>query len=117
MFDLELLTNESRYLLGLMYKEYLEKRKSGVSRDNASRFVDIVSIHEKLMPNSLLDDVESFCFELLKHEWIKGMRADGTVFNISLTTEAIATLEVNFKDRIDSVVDFLSKLKAIIPFI
>ncbi|KZU97570.1 hypothetical protein A1D15_0349 [Lactiplantibacillus plantarum] len=40
-----------------------------------------------------------------------------TLAYINMTTDSVAALEVSFKDRLDKVIDFISKIKNAIPFV
>lgn len=44
------LTNEAKYLLSMMYKEYLQKRKSGANRSTSLKFGNLEKLHETVMP-------------------------------------------------------------------
>ncbi|MGL9971432.1 hypothetical protein [Enterococcus sp. DIV1420a] len=111
------LTNEAKYLLSLMYKTYLQRRKSGILRRYAIQFGSLEEVHSELMSNKPIEDVKSICLELIKQKWINGRPAATTIRYISLTSEAIASLETTFKDRMDDVLAFLTKIKNATPFL
>lgn len=111
------LTNEAKFLLSSMYKIYLEKRQSGISREQALYFGYIEDIKTLILPNYLLDDVTHICFELLKYEFISGLKCDNSIEDIHLSLVAVAILETTFQDKINNVLDFLAKIKNAIPFV
>lgn len=111
------LTNEAKYLLSMMYKEYLQKRKSGANRSTSLKFGNLEKLHENVMPEWNIEDVKSVCWELMRHDMISGKNASSTISRISLNTEAIAMLETTFKDKVDTVLDYAIKIKSLIPFI
>lgn len=115
------LTNDAKYLLSSMYAQYLDRRKDNISKREARNFQNINFIKENIMPEWSKEDVLDTCFELQRHKCISAMSGDNTLFFIHLTTEAIAALELEFKEptlkeRIESVLDFAAKVKAAIPF-
>ncbi|WP_251844263.1 hypothetical protein [Enterococcus durans] len=113
---LDLLTNDAKYLLASMYKAYVEKRKTSSLKKDASHFGSVDNLHHDLMSEWPVEDVLSTCYELKKHGLISGTLASGTFFRIFITTEAIAIMESRFKDRVDSILDYASKIKGLIPF-
>lgn len=58
------LTKDSEKLICLIYKDYLEKRKSGLSKSKANEFGSSHDIHERLCPNWIFEDVDDTCREL-----------------------------------------------------
>lgn len=114
---MENLTNDAKFLLSSMYKNYLEQRENGALKQDAVNFNDIKTIHSDIMPEWKIEDVLYTCFELKKHGLISGFIADDSLYEIKLTTEAIASLETTFADKIDNVLEFASKIKNSIPFI
>ncbi|WP_409173827.1 hypothetical protein ACKVMU_05915 [Enterococcus mundtii] len=117
METLDLLTNDAKYLLASMYKSYVEKRKSGSLKKDATYFGNVDDLHRNIMPEWAREDVLSTCYELRNHGLISGTPAGGTMSMINLRTEAIAIMETKFKDRIDLILDYAIKIKSLIPFI
>lgn len=111
------LTNDAKFLLSSMYKIYVERRKNSELKRNATNFISVENIHETIMPEWHEEDVKSTCFELKKHGLISGTNASNSIVFIHLTTEAIAIMENQFKDKIDTVLDYANKIKGAIPFI
>ncbi|EOI53427.1 hypothetical protein [Enterococcus gilvus] len=111
------LTNDAKFLLSSMYKTYIDRRKSKISKEKAVLFGDVNSIHENIMPEWEISDVNFTCFELRRKGLISGLLAGNTIFYVSLTTDAIAIMESKFEDDINKVLDFAVKVKSLIPFI
>ena len=112
------LTNDAKYLLISMYARYLERRKDENSKKEARNFQGIDFIKENIMPEWSEEDILDTCFELKRHGYLAG---NNTLYSICLTTEAVAALELKFKEptlkeRIESVLDFAAKIKSVIPF-
>ena len=115
------LTNDAKYLLISMYAKYLERRKDENSKKKARNFQGIDFIKENIMPEWSEEDILDTCFELKRHGYLSGLVGNNTLYQIRLTTEAIAALELKFKEptlkeRIESVLDFAAKIKSVIPF-
>lgn len=118
MQSLDELTNDAKYLISSMYKEYVSRRKDNVSKEKAIRFQSVENIHETLMKDWTLEDTLFTCRELKKKNFISGMDyGQNSMIRISLTTDAIAVMESKFKDDAEKVLDFLVKIKSMIPFI
>lgn len=114
---LDELTNESKFLLSSMYKEYLQRRKDGLDRPKARNFNSEIAIHDEIMPEWSQPDVHDSVREL-KNNGLIEVSSGGNVFSfITLSPKAIAQLEITFKDRIDSVLDYAAKIKNVIPFV
>jgi len=111
------LTNDAKFLLSSMYAKYIERRKNGSSKDEATSFGDVQNVKEEIMPEWSFEDTRFTCFELRKHGYITGEPVDNQLWFIHLTTEAIAELEISFKDKLDSVLKFAADIKAAIPFL
>lgn len=92
------LTKDAKKLLCEIYKAYLEKCKADISKESANKFSSCDSIHKEIVPKWKLDDVKEACRELDRKEFIYCSWYDNTGFNISLTTDAISTLENYFEN-------------------
>lgn len=110
------LTKDAKFLLSSMYNEYLKRRKSGSLKKDAVSFGNLEEVHELLMKDWPVDDVRFTLNELGRHEFVNSKPASNTLFRITLTTKAIATLEVTFNDRVNDVLSFMAKVKDSIPF-
>ena len=102
------LTNDADKLLGYMYKNYLERRKTGESRDNAIRMGDVEGIAQ-VAPKTKHEDIADLCRELDRAGYLQVYYADDTVYTSWLTPDAIIYLENRFKDGIKGVLGFLSQ--------
>lgn len=117
MNNLDLLTNDAKYLLASMYKTYIKKRKAGSLKKDATHFGHLDDLNRDIMNEWQREDVKSTCFELRKQGLITGTPASDTILHIHISTEAIAVMESRFKDNFDTVLDYATKIKSLIPFI
>ena len=96
------LTKDSRKVLVLLYKEYLEKVKSGCSKSQSREFnennLDFIT---KIHP----DDVED-CLEELNKDNLIDMDISG---EFKLTDIAIAKMENRFKNNLIDVASFIAQ--------
>lgn len=111
------LTNDAKFLLSSMYAKYIKNRETGMSKSQARNFQSCDYIKQTIMPEWSKDDVLDTCLELKRHGYVDGMLASNTFYTLHLTTEAVAEMEVDFKDKVDKVLDFAAKIKSAIPFL
>lgn len=111
------LTNDAKFLISSMYATYIKRRKEKISKEESRNFQSIDYIKENIMPEWTYDDILDTCFELRRHGYISATSGSNTLYLIGITTDAIAELEVSFKDKLDTVLDYAGKIKNLIPFI
>lgn len=100
------LTIETKKILCLVYKEYIDRKKNGINRESAklfnSNFYEDISQLSKYSK----DDINSFTEELLKADYIEKY-IDGS---FELQNKAIIILENRFKNNAKEVLNFLTSL-------
>ncbi len=109
------LTKDADELICVLYKSYLERRKDGLSKSNAKKFGGYAEIQSKLMPKHSAEDVNETCCELSRAKMVDCFFADDVVQHLWLTDASVIYMESRFKDRIDSVLDYLVKIRSIMP--
>lgn len=109
------LTKDADALVCLLYKEYCQKRKDGVSKLYAKMFSGSEEIQKTIAPKWSFEDVNEICNELSRVSFLKCLHGDGIVQHCSLTDDAIIYMENRFKDGLDSVLDYLAKIRNILP--
>ena len=102
--DVEI-TRESEKLLCMLYKVYLDRRKSGEPRECARQFEDAFFSSAEPFASMNRDDVDDLLQELAR----KGMLKTFIVGDCELTDEAIVYLENRFKNGLISVISFLAQ--------
>lgn len=113
--DFPLLTKESQYLLGLIYKHYLEAREDGVSRADARQIGSSEHIAVCIMPELSPADAADLMRELSNAGVVSCLFASDEVCDSELTNFGIIVMENRFKNSISDVVSFLGSLSAFIP--
>lgn len=107
------LTKDSDVLICLMYKHYCTQLKNGVSRANAKMFGSSKTIQQTIAPKWSFEDVDEICRELNRAGLLTCSYADDVVDEPRLSDEGIIYMENRFKNKLDDVLNYLSK----IPFL
>ena len=107
------LTDDAKFLISTMYKEYLYRLKDKLPKRSDVFFGDLESIHQ-LMPEWSKEDSDYTVEELIDKGLLNGIPVIGGYLDIALTADAIAMLQMSFKDKIDTVLDYATKIKDLI---
>lgn len=108
------LTKDSEALICAIYKEYLQRRKSGIPKGDAKFFGSAKKIHEEIVPKWQLGDVEETCWELARKNFLICKPANNTVIDSFLGDEAIIYMENRFQNGLSDVLDYIEKIKSIL---
>lgn len=108
------ISRDADKLLCILYKSFLEKRKSGQSKVNAKFFGSSRNIHEDLLPSWIFEDVDDTCRELSQNEFLDCLWGDNIAYQVWLSDKAITYMENRFKNGLSEVISFLANL---LPFI
>lgn len=111
------LTKDSDYLLCMLYKSYLEQRSSGIPKARAACVGSSVDIQRNIFPKWCLDDVDATCRELDRAGMLHCLYADNIVYIATLSDQAIIYMENRFENKVNRVLDYIKKIKSMIPFI
>ncbi|RNB90226.1 hypothetical protein EDM59_01720 [Brevibacillus nitrificans] len=111
------LTRDADALICLLYKHYCLKKKDGMSKAQAKMFGSSVDIQQNIIPNMSHADVDETCKELGRAGLLDNLYADDIAYVVILSDSAVVYMENRFKNGLDSVLDYLSKIKGLIPFI
>lgn len=111
------LTNDAKFLITTMYKQYVELRKDKVDKVKATNFGNESDIKNNLMPEWSTSDVHETLAELHKAEFITTISGNNQFNFIKISPKAISQLEVSFGDKVTAVIDYIAKVKSAIPFI
>lgn len=104
------LTKDADKVICCIYKEYLEKRKSGISKSEAKKFDGNFYREVKALSKWDSVDVSDTLQELHNKEYIK----KNILGNFSLLDSAVVYMENRFKNGLNEVMDFISDLP--LPF-
>lgn len=107
------LTNDSNYLILTIYKLYLRRRKSGESIINSKMFSPN-KLYESLSDTLILEDYYELIRELDKSGYLIVKYANNVPKRIIISDKTIRACEQQFKNRLETVLDVLIKLKQLI---
>lgn len=108
------LTKDSDALICVIYKAYLEKRKNNISKDQAKFCGGSDAIHRNLMPQWSFEDVDETCKELHRKGLLDVHYAGNTCYDVNLSDDAIIYMENRFVNGLNSVLDYVHKIKSIV---
>ncbi|MCO6532397.1 hypothetical protein [Lactobacillus sp.] len=111
-FDDYNLTRDAKYLVSVLYKEYLSRRKQGKTKEESGFFLDIRDV-QKLIPHWSIDDATTVCNELKTKELIDCRYGSNRPVYIHLTSDAISMLENKFKNNMKTVLGYIKDFKDI----
>lgn len=111
------LTKDSDYLLCSLYKNYLEKRSNGIPKSQASYAGSSEDMQSNFFPKWCLEDVDETCRELDRAGMLYCLYADNVVYESTLSDQAIIYMENRFENKVNRVLDYILKIKSMIPFI
>ena len=109
------LTKDADALICVLYKNYLEKRKSGVSKRTAGYFGSSREIHANLMCKWSFDDVDDTIRELSRAGLLRCLFADSIAYEVSISDNGVIYMENRFKDGLASLFNYIEKLRSLIP--
>ena len=98
-------------LLSIIYKSFLERRKQGFSKSDAAFFEDSYFSSDTYLSKWNVDDLE----DAIRHLHDLGMVKRDINDNFKLTEMGINYMENRFKDRLDKLLDYISKFVQLIP--
>lgn len=103
------LSNDNDFLICVLYKEFIKKRKNGVSKSVARWLGSSDEIQENLMSNWSKEDVATACWELHSKGLLQCSPGDDIAYTTYLTDEGIIYMENRFSDKIEKILDYISK--------
>lgn len=108
------LTKDSDALISALYKDYLQKRKDGISKGRAKFLGSAEQIHQNIVPKWVFEDVEETLWELSRAGLLDCIPADNTVYMAIMADAGIIYMESRFKDGLLEVLDYLEQIKSIL---
>ena len=105
------LSKNNDFLICILYKNFLEKVKSGISKSDARWLGSSDEIQENLLTNWSKDDVATACWELDSIGLLQCSPGDNIAYTTYLTDNGIIYMENRKLDKLKTLVDYISKLK------
>lgn len=69
------------------------------------------------MSEWIFQDVDETCRELSRAEYLHNKYADNIAYFVVLSDKAIIYMETRFERKINKIVDYMAKIKNVIPFV
>lgn len=108
------LTKDADALICVIYKTYLQRRKSGNSKEQAKFLGGAAQVQAEIIPKWSLPDVEDTLWELHRAGLLSCFGADNTVYDAILSDVGIIYMENRFKNGLKEVLDYLEQIKSIL---
>ncbi len=106
--DIEL-TKESKALICLLYKHYLDQRKAGKSIEMARYLGHDTVIQKTIAPKWPLDDVTELCWSLERKGLVQTTLGEDRANNVTFTDKGIIYMESRGKNVLKTLME-LSKI-------
>lgn len=100
------ITKDSKKVLSVLYKTYLERIKNGVSKFNAVEFEESSIIQKQLFPDISVQDLDYCLIELYRAGLIR-MDITGCSTLLPKSINYFENVNIN---TIEKVIDYISKL-------
>ena len=100
------MSKDTNTILCFIYKIYLQRLKSGISRTQSNNFDDSIFKSDKRLSKWADEDINHYLTELHNQELIHR----NILGEFSLTDNGIMQMENRFHDDLNSVLDILSKV-------
>ncbi len=104
-----MISKDAKEVLYQLYKEYLSRRKSGISKPQAVDFGSAESVLKALFPDWTSGNLFSALNELKQNGYLSNSYYDNKITRCELTNSAIVLMENQKKDTLKSVLDFVAK--------
>ncbi|MEK5096694.1 hypothetical protein [Bacillus sp. FSL W8-0848] len=111
------LTKDADALICILYKKYCQDLQDGSPKAQAKLLGSSKQIYETLVPQWSFVDVDETCRELKRSRLVDCLYTDNVVSQVWFTDAGIIYMENRFKNGLNDVLDYLSKIKGLIPFI
>ncbi len=108
------LSHDAEYLLCVLYKNYIDRRKNGEDKSKAKMMNSSEHIFNTLLSEWKFEDVDETCRELDRAGLLNCQYGDNIVYFSVLNDNAIIYMENRYKRGISEVIDTISKLKSLI---
>ena len=101
------LTKDTDKILCLIYEEFLNRKKSGLSKSDSIRFDDPASLQTQFLQGILEDDIYDAVTELKNCKFVHAYIDD----SFELTSSGIIYMENRFKKGLKELLSYISLIK------
>lgn len=107
------LTKDADKLLCLIYKDYLDRRANGLPKSFAKAYPERTDWPKALTDHFSVEDVRDTLRELKSAGLVRSYSFSG----FALSDKAIVYMEKRFPSGVAQVLDWLAKIKSVVPFV
>ena len=105
------LSKKAELLICLIYKEYLQRIKDGVSPDRANYYQNSAVIQEEIASKLTKEETASLCWTLFNNGFLNVGPGDNIANYISLTDAGIAYMEGRFERKLEKISKYINLFK------
>lgn len=116
MVQLEI-TRDAKGMLKLLYSLYRSGLDDGKKRSDANYFGSSEDIQKRYFSAMSVDDVTDICFELVRADCLTYCPGDDLANDMQLTSLAIVYCEQSFERNTKELLEWVSTIKGVIPFV
>lgn len=115
--DIEL-NRDGTALICVLYREYCQRRKQGMTIEEAAYFGDGAEIHSSFMPKWQVDDISHLCWYLHKKGLLLASPGDDCVNAVSISDDGICYMEQRYPEGLKQIIETIATLAPlVIPWI
>ena len=102
------ISSGAKRLLVTIYREYINRIKSGKDIESAVIFGSSLDLQQTLFPDETPGNVDYWCKELSRQKYLHCFFADNIAYTVTLSDKAIRECEKRFKGTLVEIAKFLS---------
>lgn len=107
------ISNEADFLLCILYREFLEQRKNGASRDDAATFGSCEVIQSKILPEWPTHDIDAALWELHRKGLVEAYPGNNMAMAAVLQPDGIVYMENRFKNKLQDLIQMATAGKGL----
>ncbi len=104
------LSKDSDRLICILYKEYMQKRKSGTDKFMASILGSAIKIKENLMPDESVEDISQTCWALHDEGLLNVCPGDNIAYEVAITEDGVIYMENRFPKGLKQLLEYMKSL-------
>lgn len=105
------MTKDADRLICMLYKSYLEKRKSGEAKSSARFFGNSDEIRQAFLPGWSSGDMSDECWSLCRKGMLTCEQGDDLANEVCISDDGIIYMETRFANGLKEIISYISALK------
>ena len=107
------ISNEADFLLCILYREFLDRRKNEQSRDDAAAFGSCEVIQSEILPEWPTHDIDAALWELHRKGLVDAYPGDNMAMAAILQPDGIVYMENRFKNKLQELIQITNSGKSL----